>query len=102
QLRPYQSHGLSWLDFLRTHSLGGVLADDMGLGKTVQLLACLEQARVEDPSQKFLVLAPTSVVGNWINEAQRFAPQMSVTGITSTAKKSGQDLAAQIGDAQLV
>ncbi|WP_083586948.1 DEAD/DEAH box helicase [Glutamicibacter sp. 0426] len=102
QLRPYQSHGLSWLDFLRTHGLGGVLADDMGLGKTVQLLACLEQARIEDPSQKFLVLAPTSVVGNWINEAQRFAPQMSVTGITSTAKKSGQDLAAQIGDAQLV
>lgn len=102
QLRPYQSHGLSWLDFLRTHGLGGVLADDMGLGKTVQLLACLEQARIEDPSQRFLVLAPTSVVGNWINEAQRFAPQMSVTGITSTAKKSGQDLAAQIGDAQLV
>ncbi|WP_413454992.1 DEAD/DEAH box helicase [Glutamicibacter sp. FR1] len=102
QLRPYQSRGLSWLDFLRSHGLGGVLADDMGLGKTVQLLACLEQARVEDPSQKFLVLAPTSVVGNWINEAQRFAPQMSVTGITSTAKKSGQDLAAQIGDAQLV
>ncbi|MEV7640117.1 MULTISPECIES: DEAD/DEAH box helicase [Actinomycetes] len=102
ELRPYQGHGLSWLNFLRTHDLGGVLADDMGLGKTVQLLACLEQARVEDPAQKFLVLAPTSVVGNWINEAQRFAPQMSVTGVTSTARKSGQSMAAQIGNAQLV
>ncbi|MGO3342545.1 MAG: DEAD/DEAH box helicase [Glutamicibacter arilaitensis] len=102
QLRPYQSQGLSWLNFLRVHGLGGVLADDMGLGKTVQLLACLEQARVEDPAQKFLVLAPTSVVGNWINEAQRFAPQMSVTGITSTAKKSGQSITEQIGDVQLV
>ncbi|MFJ2619216.1 SNF2-related protein [Glutamicibacter sp. NPDC087344] len=102
ELRPYQEQGLSWLNFLRTHSLGGVLADDMGLGKTVQLLAALEQARIENPDQKFLVLAPTSVVGNWVNEAHRFAPEMRVQSITSTAKKSGQNVLDQIEDAQLV
>ena len=101
-LRPYQEQGLSWLNFLRTHSLGGVLADDMGLGKTVQLLACLEQARLENPNQKFLVLAPTSVVGNWINEAHRFAPKLQTRGITSTGKKAGQSVADQLGDAQLI
>ncbi|KSU65304.1 hypothetical protein AS038_13310 [Arthrobacter sp. NIO-1057] len=101
-LRPYQEQGVAWLNFLRTHSLGGVLADDMGLGKTVQLLACLEQARIENPDQKFLVLAPTSVVGNWINEAHRFAPQLKTRGITSTSKKSGQSVAEQLGDAQLI
>lgn len=101
-LRPYQEHGTAWLNFLRTHKLGGVLADDMGLGKTVQLLACLEQARVENPEQKFLVLAPTSVVGNWANEAARFAPQMRVKSITSTAKKAGESIIEQMGDAQLV
>jgi len=101
-LRPYQEQGLAWLNFLRTHSLGGVLADDMGLGKTVQLLACLEQARSENPEQKFLVLAPTSVVGNWINEAQRFAPHLRTRGISSTSKKAGQSIAEQLGDAQLI
>lgn len=101
-LRPYQEHGLSWLDFLRTHHLGGVLADDMGLGKTVQLLACLDKARVENPEQKFLVLAPTSVVGNWVNEAARFAPQLRTRAVTATAKKAGAGIIEQIGDAQLV
>lgn len=101
-LRPYQEQGLAWLNFLRTHSLGGVLADDMGLGKTVQLLACLEQARTENPDQKFLVLAPTSVVGNWINEAQRFAPNLRTRGISSTSKKAGQSIKDQLGDAQLI
>ncbi|WP_313811383.1 SNF2-related protein [Glutamicibacter sp.] len=102
RLRPYQEHGTGWLNFLRTHNLGGVLADDMGLGKTVQLLACLEQARLENPEQKFLVLAPTSVVGNWGNEAARFAPQMRVRSITATAKKAGAGIIEQMGDAQLV
>ncbi|RKS18002.1 helicase-like protein [Arthrobacter sp. AG1021] len=102
QLRPYQEQGAAWLNFLRTHSLGGVLADDMGLGKTVQLLAGLEQARTQNPEQKFLVIAPTSVVGNWVNEAHRFTPQMRVQSITSTAKKAGKSIVEQIGDAQLV
>lgn len=102
QLRPYQAQGVAWLNFLRTHSLGGVLADDMGLGKTVQLLACLDVARVENPNQKFLVIAPTSVVGNWTNEAARFAPELRTCAISQTSKKSGMTIQETIGDAQLV
>ncbi|MBN8749464.1 RNA polymerase-associated protein RapA [Xylophilus ampelinus] len=75
ELRPYQREGLSWLQFLRRHALGGVLADDMGLGKTLQTLAHLlkekEDGRLDAPC---LVLAPVSLLGTWRREAARFAP----------------------------
>ncbi len=78
-LRPYQLQGLAWLDLLRESGLGGILADDMGLGKTVQILALLatEKAagRQTGPS---LIVAPTSLMTNWCNEARRFAPDLSV------------------------
>ncbi|MDO5691589.1 MAG: DEAD/DEAH box helicase [Pseudomonadota bacterium] len=77
ELRPYQLHGLSWLQFLRAHQLGGVLADDMGLGKTLQTLAHLltekEAGRLTHPA---LVVAPVSLMGNWQREAARFAPDL--------------------------
>ena len=77
QLRPYQQFGLNWLQFLREYELGGILADDMGLGKTVQTLAHLllekEAGRLERPA---LVVAPTSLMGNWRREAGRFAPDL--------------------------
>lgn len=79
QLRAYQRQGLSWLQFLREYSLGGILADDMGLGKTIQTLAHLllekESGRLDHPA---LVVAPTSLMGNWRREAQRFAPALRV------------------------
>jgi len=78
-LRPYQEHGFSWLAFLRDLGLGGCLADDMGLGKTIQFLALmlrdLETDRHLSPT---LLLCPTSVVGNWKREAERFAPSLRV------------------------
>ncbi|MFN0039468.1 MAG: SNF2-related protein, partial [Burkholderiales bacterium] len=78
-LRPYQAHGLAWLQFLREFGLGGILADDMGLGKTVQTLAHIliekQAGRLKHP---VLVVAPTSVVPNWKAEAARFAPQLRV------------------------
>jgi len=77
ELRPYQREGLGWLRLLRELGLGGCLADDMGLGKTVQVLALLaeKKARRRRPS---LVVAPRSVVFNWLREAERFAPELSV------------------------
>ena len=79
RLRDYQSRGLSWLQFLRSHDLGGVLADDMGLGKTVQTLAHIllekEQGRLDRPA---LVVAPTSLMVNWRREAHQFAPELRV------------------------
>jgi hypothetical protein len=77
--RPYQLEGLRWLQFLADAGLGGVLADDMGLGKTLQLLMHLltEKAR-RRLSQPALVVCPTSVVGNWCDQAARFAPDLRV------------------------
>lgn len=86
-LRPYQRDGLTWLDFLARTGLGGVLADDMGLGKTVQILAHLlkerEAGRLDAPA---LVVCPTSVVGNWHEQASRFAPVLRVRIIHGSAR----------------
>lgn len=79
EMRPYQLQGLAWLQFLREYELGGILADDMGLGKTLQTLAHLlkekEEGRADRPT---LVIAPTSVIGNWQAEAARFTPDLRV------------------------
>ncbi|MCP3680715.1 MAG: DEAD/DEAH box helicase [Gammaproteobacteria bacterium] len=78
-LRPYQQDGLNWLQFLREFELNGILADDMGLGKTIQALAHLsvdkQAKRLKAPS---LLIAPTSLMTNWENEAMRFAPNLSI------------------------
>ena len=88
-LRPYQIDGLSWLQVLAQNELGGVLADDMGLGKTVQLLAhiCLEKEnkRLKKP---FLVICPTSVLPNWLSEAQKFCPQLNVVPFSGLARQA--------------
>ena len=78
-LRDYQADGLAWMQFLRDHDLAGILADDMGLGKTVQTLAHIlvekEAGRLTHPA---LVIAPTSLMGNWQDEAAKFAPSLKV------------------------
>ena len=88
-LRPYQRDGLNWLQFLREHDLAGILADDMGLGKTVQVLAhllCEKHAgRADRPS---LVVAPTSVIGVWRSEAERFAPDLRVLVLHGQSRKA--------------
>jgi superfamily II DNA or RNA helicase len=76
-LRPYQHQGYSWLQQLGAHGLGGVLADDMGLGKTLQTIAHLLQEQQADRLQvPALIVAPTSLVGNWRSELARFAPTL--------------------------
>ena len=82
RLRDYQKRGVSWLYYLEQLGLNGCLADDMGLGKTVQVIARLvqerEQAAAEDlgPVPPTLLIAPTSVVGNWRREMHKFAPHL--------------------------
>ncbi|WP_051389273.1 DEAD/DEAH box helicase [Arthrobacter sp. 35W] len=89
-LRPYQLQGFNWLHFLYSNHMGGVLADDMGLGKTVQTLALMCQAKADTPDgAPFLVVAPTSVVGNWAAETARFAPGLRVATVSETFAKSG-------------
>ena len=120
-LRPYQLEGYRWLDFLRQAGLGGVLADDMGLGKTVQVLAVVqrlveerEKAEGQVPTDvgtgkdseltdsdalngpegtgPVLVIAPTSVVGSWVEQAERFCPNLRVRAVTRTAAKREETL----------
>ena len=75
ELRPYQVEGYRWLARLAHWGAGACLADDMGLGKTVQTLAVLLDRAAGGPA---LVVAPTSVVANWVDEARRFAPTLNV------------------------
>jgi SNF2 family DNA or RNA helicase len=77
-LRPYQQFGLDWLSFLHEYSFGGILADDMGLGKTVQTLAHLQRLKEQGALTKSsLVVMPTSLIGNWKSEIEKFTPDLS-------------------------
>lgn len=78
-LRPYQQQGLNWLNFLVEYKFGGILADDMGLGKTLQTLCLLDFLRINNKlNQTALIVCPTSLVGNWISESERFAPGLKI------------------------
>lgn len=119
-LRPYQLEGYRWLDFLRQAGLGGVLADDMGLGKTVQVLAAVQrliEQRAEaqgseptssgDPGEPegtgpVLVIAPTSVVGSWVEQAERFCPGLRVRAVRRTAAKREETLAQIVEGSDVV
>jgi hypothetical protein len=102
-LRPYQLDGYRWLCFLWSHQLGGVLADDMGLGKTLQTLALIAHARLTCPQQEpFLVVAPTSVVSNWLSEAARFAPGLRVICLGESESKRGAPWREAVSGADLV
>ncbi|HEY0880707.1 MAG TPA: DEAD/DEAH box helicase, partial [Archangium sp.] len=80
-LRPYQERGLHWLTTMSRLGLGACLADDMGLGKTMQFMSWLLHRLEVAPQDErpTLLVAPTSVVGNWERELARFAPSLNVT-----------------------
>ncbi|MDP9799709.1 superfamily II DNA or RNA helicase [Catenuloplanes nepalensis] len=102
-LRGYQEEGFQWLAALHRHRLGGVLADDMGLGKTVQTLALICHAVEEGTADApFLVVAPASVVGNWVSEATRFAPGLDVRAVQQTQARRPGTLAETVGGAHVV
>lgn len=88
-LRSYQEEGVAWMQFLRRYGFGGILADDMGLGKTLQTLAHLEiekeSGRLDKPA---LIVAPTSLLGNWKAEAKKFTPNLRVALYYGTGRES--------------
>ncbi len=93
ELREYQKQGLGWLHFLREFRFGGCLADDMGLGKTIQVLALLEARRTrrlakDELRRPSLVVAPKSLIFNWIEEAARFTPKLRVLNYTGLERKA--------------
>jgi superfamily II DNA or RNA helicase len=103
ELRPYQRQGLGWLRSLAGAGLGGCLADDMGLGKTVQVLALLQWRRQRPApaadKRPSLVVAPRSVVFNWIEEAERFAPRLRVADFSGAGRA---ELLPVLGEHDLV
>ncbi|PWQ95653.1 DEAD/DEAH box helicase [Leucothrix pacifica] len=88
-LRDYQQRGYDWMSFMRDYQFNGILADDMGLGKTIQALSLLlsekENQRAQQPS---LIIAPTSLMSNWKNEAQRFTPDLNVLVLQGADRKT--------------
>ena len=102
ELRPYQQEGFEWLAAMYDSGLGGILADDMGLGKTVQTLALICHARERGSGPPFLVVAPASVLSNWVAEAQRFAPELRVAMLSDTLRRSGTDLSEVAADADVI
>ena len=102
-LRPYQVEGFSWLSLLWDVGLGGILADDMGLGKTIQVLAMIQRAaEAGELTEPVLIVAPTSVLATWQNEAARFTPSLHTVVLEQTRRTAKVDLDEAIRDADLV
>jgi non-specific serine/threonine protein kinase len=90
-LRPYQQVGLRWLHLLSRLGLGACLADDMGLGKTIQVLALLLLLKKEGgPRRPSLLVAPASLLANWVSEAERFAPGLHVLTAHPSAMEAAE------------
>ena len=95
QLRDYQEEGFEWMSRLTAWGAGVCLADDMGLGKTVQTIALLLEQSENGAS---LIVAPSSVVPNWRNELQRFAPTLNLTILNQSEDRSKDIKEAKAGD----
>jgi superfamily II DNA or RNA helicase len=99
-LRGYQKVGFQWFKFLTKSGLGGILADDMGIGKTLQVLT-LVLSEKEESKGPALVIAPTSLVYNWVSEAEKFTPELKVLAVIGNQVQR-QPLLEQIDDYDLV
>ena len=98
QLRPYQMAGYNWFHFLKKYRFGGCLADDMGLGKTIQTLALLQKHKEDTEAElgksTSLIIMPTSLIYNWLNEAKKFAPQLRMMVHTGTFRYKSPEVFA--------
>lgn len=86
-LRPYQKHGVAWMQFLRDNKFGGILADEMGLGKTLQTLAFLHSCHTNRQlSGPVLIVCPTSLVFNWLSEAKKWTPDLETVALHGSGR----------------
>jgi SNF2 family DNA or RNA helicase len=85
-LLPHQLEGAQWLHDLYELKLGAILADEMGLGKTFQVLAFLESLKIRKQLKQSLIVVPTSLVYNWVEEKKKFAPDLPIQVFQSNDK----------------
>ena len=102
ELRAYQLRGFSWLVYLRNCGFGSCLADDMGLGKTIQALAFLLHEKTRNAGRPALIVGPMSVLGNWMREAQRFAPGLRTHLHHGTLRWHGESFAREMREVDVV
>lgn len=96
-LRPYQIAGFSWMVFLNEFQWGGLLADDMGLGKTLQVITLLEHFYQAHPlASASLVVVPNSLLFNWQNEYQKFAPNREIVVYYGSNRQNSTDFGADV------
>lgn len=88
ELRPYQKEGFKWINEIIDLGFGGVLADDMGLGKTLQIIAFL----LSQKKSKSIVVVPTSVIYNWMDEFEKFAPSIKIGLVHGSKSKRDKAL----------
>lgn len=93
QLRPYQVVGYKWLYSLAQNQLGGILADDMGLGKTLQTITYITACLEKEKDATFLVVSPTSLVFNWQEEFEKFAPHVNTVIVEGTPEERMEQIA---------
>lgn len=97
-LRPYQMRGFMWMQALDRLHMGGILADDMGLGKTLQVITLLLWAkRRGDQDSASIVVAPTSLVYNWMAEIAKFAPELRCAAGEGSQVQRAQTIARLSG-----
>jgi SNF2 family DNA or RNA helicase len=97
-MRNYQKEGFKWLKNLSHYGFGGILADEMGLGKTLQTIAFIAAEKADKPS---LIVAPTTLIYNWLREVEKFAPQLKALVIAGSPQER-EDLIANAKDYDMV
>ncbi|MDP5275005.1 DEAD/DEAH box helicase [Chengkuizengella axinellae] len=102
-LRDYQVFGFQWLKMLEHYHFGGILADDMGLGKTIQSISYILSDKENDKeiSEPTLIVSPASLIYNWKNEFQRFAPNLNVA-VVAGDKQSRSNMLDDLSDVDVV
>lgn len=100
-MRKYQRQGFRWLKTLAGCGFGGILADEMGLGKTLQAIAFIASAVEEGEKKPSIVVAPTSLVYNWLSEIEKFYPELK-TLIVAGSKTEREKIIADYSEYQVI
>ncbi len=100
-LRDYQKLGFKWIKTLSHYGLGGILADDMGLGKTFQMLAYIAAEKAQNKDGTALIVAPTSLVYNWMAESEKFTPTLKV-GIIAGNKGERETIIEKVNEYDII